>query len=77
MGEELQSLIERAKARMSDTPWPDLRRELAEEGATEDQLEALVEALFPGRPRAHWKAGLVGALAGMALWAVGAWLYNR
>lgn len=68
--DRLEELAERARARLSDTPWPQLREQLLQEGATEEELDRLVGLLFPGRRPRHWLWGLVGAAAGVLFWAL-------
>ena len=66
----MERLEEIARARLADTPWPELRRQLLEEGATDEELDRLVLKLFPGRKRRDWVWGLAGAAAGVLFWAL-------
>ena len=75
--DEIAALIrEQSKAK----PWPEVRETLLDQGASEEEIEAALEAAFPGKPRrkvSSVKAGMVGAGVGVLLWAVLAFFFKR
>ncbi|MFA6003386.1 MAG: hypothetical protein WC881_04895 [Elusimicrobiota bacterium] len=61
-------------------PWPAVHKDLIDLGCTEEDINEAMDEVFPGQeqpnPVARIRAGMVGALIGIILWAVFAAIYR-
>jgi hypothetical protein len=66
----MNELAKRARAQLTHKTWHEVRKDLHDHGVTDEELDSLVDILFPGKKRRDWLWGLVGAGVGILFWAL-------